>query len=193
MKKALVALLAMTSGASALIEGLPKRVAPDHVGAGRDHVPPGHDPQPNRIGGPRPGDPGFGVHTPPNRHSRGEGNDHDQTHHHMEMHYDEVIMTMHDEAREIHHKHGHESAEAHDHDLKVGKVRNRRRALNFKRHGMSDEEYDHLVSLMDQLLDIQHRFVPMQEHRTKCDPCTFRTHHRLTCTHAAANVCALVV
>ena len=158
MKRALLALLLGVVGSSAkLITERPRAVAPDHIGHGADHVPPGHDPQPHRVGGPRPGDPGFGIHTPPNRHTRGEGNEHDQTHHKLEMHYDSLIMDLHEEAKEIHYAHGHESNEAHDHDLKIDKLRNKRRALNYLRLGMSEEEYEHLVSLYDQLSDLLHK------------------------------------
>ena len=157
MKRAVVALLLASQGVVALRNELPKAVAPDHVGHGADHVPPGHKADRKRVGGPRPGDPGFGIHTPPNRHTRGEGNEHDQTHHHLELHYDEVIMGLHEEAKEIHHAHGHESSEAHDHNLKIEKVRNKRKALHFKAQGMSDDEYDHLVDLYDQLSEMMHK------------------------------------
>ena len=159
MKRVLLALLVATQQTAALIEKRPEIQVPDHVGHGAHYVPPGHDPQPTEVGGPRPGDPGFGIHTPPNRHTRGEGNEHDRTHHLMQIHFDEQIQAMHDEAKDIHHKHGHESSEAHDHDLKIQKVRNRRHALNFKQNGMTEEEYDHLVELKDQLADMMHMCV----------------------------------
>eukprot|EP00750_Incisomonas_marina_P016698 INCI19290.1.p2 GENE.INCI19290.1~~INCI19290.1.p2 ORF type:complete len:403 (+),score=82.76 INCI19290.1:179-1387(+) len=156
MKKVALAFLLASQTVAGLVHELPEARAPDHIGHGEHHVPLGHDPRPQEIGGPRPGDPGFGIHTPPNRHSRGEGNEHDQTHHHLEMHFAEQIQDLHAQSRHIHHKHGFESAEAHDHDLKIRKLRNRRRAVDFKRRGMSDEEYDHLVDLLDQLSEMQH-------------------------------------